>query len=177
MELLLAPRVIHKPNKAGTGQALKLELRLAPQFVAGEKGGYYDPEANKEGGLFLELAGQGPAKNGFATFDWQTVLRCKLGVPDLTGLLLAIRNWRQLGYEVPGHLQGKAGKPNTVTLFHKTPTDSTIITYEFGDSSSVLRISKGKDLARSISLSLTEEFLFERYLALSLDAHLKTGKR
>lgn len=176
-----AQHIIHKPNRSGTGQALKLQLRLEPKWINTESGGYFDREANKQGGLFLELVPQsGKDDNGNATFAWRDdskVIRCKLGIPDITGLLTAIREYRILNRVVPPYLQGKAAKENGVELFHKFERGSTIISYSFDEQQSILRISKGKDLYRSIAITLGEELLLQRYLELALDAYLKVGKR
>lgn len=175
--------VIHKPTLKGTGQALKIQLRLHPKWVEGKDGGagFFDRKANKEGGLFLEIAPQGPKdENGYPTFLWRDadkILRAKLGIPDITGLLVAIREYRHLNRNVPPYLQGKNGQANAVSLFHKFEKGSTIITYTFDEYQSILRISKGKDLARSISLSLSEEKILEHMLEMALDAFLRVGKR
>jgi hypothetical protein len=173
--------VIHKPNRAGTGQALKLQLRLDPKWVETKDGGFFDPESNKQGGLFAELAPQGPKVGDFPTFLWRDpdqVIRCKLGVPDITGLLTAIREYRECDHEVPLYLQANTDpKPNSAQFFHKFNSGSTIITYTFDEQQSIFRVSKGRDKARSISLTLGEELLFQAYLKLALDAHLRIGKR
>ena len=79
---------------------------------------------------------------------------------------------------VPSYLQDKnSPKENQVSLFHKYNNGSTIISYTFDDAQSVLRISKGKDQARSISLTLGEEVIFEKFLNMALEAYLKVGKR
>lgn len=179
--------IIHKPTMKGTGQALKLQLRLTPKWIPTDNGGYFDKDANKRGGLFLELVPQsGNDGKGNATFAWQDadkVIRVKFGMPDIVGLLAAIREYRLRGAPVPVYLRegkgpAKAQSPdNKVFLFHKTEKGSTIITYEFREEDSVLRISKGKDNARSIAINLGEEVLFQRVLEMALDAYLRVGKR
>lgn len=175
--------VIHKPNMKGTGQALKLQLRLAPKWVATEGGqGYFDAAANKQGGLFLEIAPQGPKDGkGNPTFLWQDaekLIRCKLGIPDMTGLLVAIREFRLARAEVPVYLQDRKNpQSNVVSLFHKNKTGSTIISYTLEDQQSILRISKGKDQARSIALTLGEEIILQTVLGQALRVYLKVGKR
>lgn len=173
--------VFHKPNRNGTGQALKIHLRLSPKWVETADGGFFDREANKQGGLFLELAPQGPKVGDYPTFLWrdaQQVIRAKLGMPDLIGWLVAYREYRLLRADVPLYLQSNTDpKPNQLSLFHKFKSGSTIITYTFDEAQGILRISKGRDHARSIALNLGEELLFARYLELALDAHLKIGKR
>ena len=174
--------VIHKPTKNGTGQALKIQLRLAPKWVSTADGGFFDKAANKDGGLFLELVPQGPKdENDNATFLWKEpdkILRAKLGMADIIGLLAAIREYRIGRADVPEYLRNKQSpQANQVSLFHKFGGGSTIITYTFDEQQSVLRISKGKDQARSIALTLGEELILERMLDLSLTAYLKVGKR
>lgn len=173
--------VIHKPTMKGTGQALKIQLRMAPKWVPTADGGFFDKEANKAGGLFLELAPQGPMVNGNATFNWKDqskLIRCKLGMADIIGLLAAIREYRVCRADVPSYLRSKSDpQPNAVSLFHKFAGSSTAITYTFGEESSILRISKSKDLARSISLHVGEELILQRMLDLALTAYLKVGKR
>lgn len=173
--------VIHKPNMKGTGQALKIQLRLAPKWVATADGGFFDREANKAGGLFIELAPQGPKVDNNATFLWQDpaqLIRAKLGMADIIGLLAAIREYRTCRADVPEYLRSKSDpKPNEVSLFHKFGTSSTAITYTFQEASSILRVSKSKDLARSISINLGEELIVQRMLDLALTAYLKVGKR
>lgn len=174
--------VIHKPNMKGTGQALKIQLRLTPKWVQTDDGGFFDREANKNGGLFLELAPQGPKDtNNNPTFLWKDqdkLLRAKLGMADIIGLLAAIRQYRVANMAVPSYLQNKSNpQADQVSLFHKYKQGSTVITYTFGEEQSVLRISKGKDQARSIALNLGEELILERMLNLALTAYLKVGKR
>jgi hypothetical protein len=179
LELTPAQRIIHKPLMSGKGQALKLQLTLRPKLVDGAD--YFDRESLKQGGLFLEIAPQGPTQNGNATFLWRDdaqLVRAKLGVPDIAGLLLAIRSYRLQALEVPAALQDRKNpQGHVVSLFHKNPNGSTIITYEFRELDSILGISHSDGRRRSISLRATDEFVFQRYLELSLDAYLKVGKR
>ena len=175
--------VIHKPNMKGAGVALKLQLRLAPKWVPTEGGkGYFDAAANKQGGLFLELAPQGPKDGkGNPTFLWKDedkLIRCKLGIPDITGLLAAIREFRIARAAVPAYLQDRKNpQENVVSLFHKNKVGSTIISYTMEDQQSILRISKGKDQARSIALTLGEEIILQTMLEQALRVYLKVGKR
>jgi hypothetical protein len=174
--------VIHKPNMKGTGQALKIQLRLAPKWVATEDDkGYFDAAANKQGGLFLEIAPQGPKVGDNPTFLWKDedkLIRCKLGIPDITGLLAAMREYRIGRADVPAYLQDRKNpQPNQVSLFHKNKTGSTIISYTLEEQQSILRISKGKDQARSIALTMGEELILQTMLEQSLKVYLKVGKR
>lgn len=173
--------IIHKPTKQGNGQALKLQLRLKPKWVPSANGGFFDKEANKEGGFFLEIAAQGPKSGEHPTFLWNdeaTLVRCKLGMADISGLLVAIRQVRKLGMDVPAYLQGtQQPKPNVVSLFHKSAKGVTLISYTFNEEQSILRISSSKEKARSIALHLGEEVIFEKVLEMALEAYLKVGKR
>jgi hypothetical protein len=175
--------VIHKPNMKGSGQALKIQLRLAPKWVAtNDQGdGYFDAAANKQGGLFLEIAPQGPKVNDNPTFLWKDesqLIRCKLGIPDISGLLAAMREYRVGRADVPAYLQDRKNpQPNQVSLFHKNKTGSTIIQYTLEEQQSILRISKGKDQARSIALTPGEEIIFQALLEQALRVYLKVGKR
>lgn len=182
LPFFLSPRVFHKPTAAGTGKALKVELRLNPKWIKTEAGpAYFDKESVRGGGLYLELTPQiGKDASGNAKFAWtdeKKLIRVKLGVPDLSALLVSIRAVRILGHEVPKTHRNKAGDPYTVSLFHKTPTTTTGITYTFVDDKSTLYVSRSKDHAHSIQLTLAEELVLQRYLELALDAYLQTGKR
>jgi hypothetical protein len=180
--------VVHKPTRSGNGNALRLQLRLEPQWVETEGGGgYFDRTASKQGGMFLDLAGQqmngsAPALDagGNPTFNWEQgeLYTAKLGMADMTGLLVAIREWRA-GRNVPTYLRGKnADKTNLVTLFHKNPKGgSTIITYEMTDETAILQISKGKDARRSIALTMGEELVLVRYLEMAVDAYIRIGRK
>lgn len=176
-ELRPEPVVFYKPNQSGTGVAAKFNLRLSP--VYDEVEGFLK-ETN--GGLFVDIVSQGEKnQGGFPTFKWtdrESLVTAKFGLPDVSGLLAAIRDFRYRGIEVPTYLLGKDKKPNVVNLFHKTETTGTTgISYTFQPESSVLRLSKSKDLHKSISLTLGEEVILEAYLRLSLTAFLKVGMR
>lgn len=178
----LSRRVFHKPQRSGNGKALQVELRLSPRYCVTEAGtAYFDGQANKEGGCFFELVAQaGMDANGNARFAWddeQGMLRVKLGTPDLAALLTAIREVRHLGRSVPADLQGKGGNEWAVQLFHRTPSSTTLVQYTFAETNSTLRISRSREHWRSIDLTLAEELVLERFLSLSLDAYLTTGKR
>lgn len=171
------PMYVYKPRKDGSGTALRADLRLSVTF--GDKG--FVSEA--EGGLYLELAAQeGKTDGGFAKFGWgndETIIRTKLGMPDVINLLLAFRQVRHLGGEVPDAIRPKSHKEAThsVELFHKFGKDTTIISLEFKDGGSYLRLSRSKELTRSVSLSLAEEVQLETYLQMALEAFLRVGMR
>lgn len=171
------PIVFYKPKKSGDGVAAKFNLRLRPHWVPGEE---YVSEV--DGGLFVDLVAQGESNTaGFPTFKWTdkaTLITAKLGLPDISGLLAAMRDFRDRGLEVPTYLRGKDKKPNVVSLFHTTDTSgSTGISYQFEPESAVLRVSKSKDKFKSVSLTLGEEVIFRHYLAIALDAYVRFGLR
>src|SRR5437867_11302790 len=89
----LEPVHFYKPRPDGSGAALKVDLRLKP--VYNDKG--YIRAV--EGGLFLELAAQtSKGEDGHARFGWRdpSKLTAKLGVPDISALLLGFRRVRHL---------------------------------------------------------------------------------
>jgi hypothetical protein len=160
---------LYRPSPKGTGTALKLEVRLAPQYHAK---GYVE---SVDGGVFLELARQaGQDGAGNATFAWTEALRAKLGLADLTALLACLRatwaGWEQL----PGT---KPDRPSQRALFHKTEAGSTIIDYSRVDGGAFLRISKSADQKVAHRLSMEDLIAVEAYLALALDAVLRLGVR
>lgn len=174
------PVTFFKPQKNGNGVAARFNLRLQPKYVEEEKGGYLD---EVEGGLFVDLVAQGDTNaQGFPTFKWQdaaSIVRAKLGLVDVTNLLAAIRDFRVRGVEVATYLRGRdKAKNNVVSLFHQTDQSGTTgISYEFGPESSVLAISKSRDLRKSVSLTLGEEVALVAYLELALRAFLLLGVR
>ena len=175
-----AAYLVYKPTKGGTGQAVKLHLRIDPAWVGTETGGYFERPKNQ--GLFLEIAPQEGMADGNATFGWASpgLLRCKLGMVDVTKLLTAYREVRVCGREVPAAFRpgpDRSAQPYTVSQFHKYGTQSTAINYTFEDTRSILRVSKSKDLARSIALDLHEEYGFYAYLELALQAFMRVGIR
>jgi hypothetical protein len=97
----------YHPNSAGTGSAVRFELKPAL--------------GNREGCFFMELARQKTAAardgNGArqaATFDWAEKVTVKLGVGDVCSLLLVLRG-----------RQEEAG--NGKGLFHDTAEATTVI--------------------------------------------------
>lgn len=173
------PIVFYKPQKTGNnGVAAKFNLALRPTYSAEQ--GYVE---EVDGGLFLDLVAQGD-KNaaGFPTFKWtdkDTLITAKFGLPDVSGLLVAIRDVRVRGAEVPTYLRGKSvEKTNVVSLFHKSGDAATTgITYTFEKDSSILRLSKSRDKFRSVSLTLGEEVILEEYLRFALEAFIRVGMR
>lgn len=175
-----APYLVYKPSKSGNGQAMKLHLRLDPEWVETEGGGYF--ERPKKQGLFLELVPQEGMVQGNAKFGWSSpgLLRCKLGMVDVTKLLTSYREVRLKSVEVPPAFRpgpDRNAQPYTVSQFHKYGDQSTAISYAFEDQRSILRISKSKEHARSIALDLHEEYAFFAYLELALNAFMRVGIR
>lgn len=180
-EFVPAPYLVYKPNKQGKGQALKVHLRLEPTWVETESGGYF--ERPKQQGLFVELAPQeGMGEGGFAKFGWSSpgLVRCKWGLVDVTKWLASYRQVRTLNGEVPmAYRPGpdRNAQPMQLASFHKYGDQSTAIAYTFEPTRGILRVSKSKELARSIALDLHEELGFEAYLQLALSAFLRIGIR
>lgn len=175
------PYLVYKPQKNGNGVALRLHLRVEPVWEETE-GGYRRPVVKGEGqgGLFLELAAQvGFGEGGHASFGWQDgkLLRVKLGLPDVTKLLTAIREVRVGGRELPASFRGKDQDPYVLSLFHKFGEGGTAIAFKLEAERSVVRVSKSKDWARSIAMELHEELGFEAYLQLALRAFQRVGVR
>lgn len=181
LELNPAPLVIYKPQgDTSKGAALQVDLRLTPT---------YSPEGflkEVDGGLYFDLVSQGPnGTDGFARFNWKgdDKVTAKLGLPDITGMLTALRNKRITGLPVPTYLQpnpkfSKAKDPaNTFEALHKFDGGSTVISWAFQDEGSFLRVSKSKDLWRVIRLSLSEERAVETYLEQALRGFLRVGLR
>jgi len=176
------PMHVYKPRPDGNGAAMKLNLRL--NATLGESGEFVK---SVDGGLFVDMAKQdGKTPDGrFPKFAWQdesSLVKAKFCLPDILGMLTAMRNVRLLGKPVPMSLRPKqeldeAKRKVTLSLFHKFNKSSSAITMTFGADSSVLRISKSKDLSRSISLSLLEELMLERYLDIALESFLRLGVR
>jgi hypothetical protein len=176
-----APYLVYKPNKAGNGQALKVHLRLDPAWVATDAGGYF--ERPKDQGLFVEIAPQeGKGEGGYAKFGWSSpgLVRCKFGMVDVTKWLTSYREVRSRGGEVPfAYRPGpdRNATPTTLSSFHKYGDYSTAINYTFEPTRGILRISKSKDLARSIALDLHEELGVASYLELALGGFVRVGIR
>lgn len=181
------PVLIYKPQKAGNGQALKIDLRLEPDFKVSDTGATFI-EKNKRQGLFLEIVPQsGSNGEGFATFGWNdpTLVRTKLGLPDISKMLVSIERYRRLGLDVlpAWQARGKEGpQANVLGSFHKFGAGSTTITYTFLPEAGQLRVSKqavkgGPVTSRSIQLDLAEEVLFEEVLRQALTGFVRTGLR
>lgn len=182
LQLNPAPMHVYKPLKAGEGAALKLDLRLSPTFGDG------DYVEDIDGGLFLELVAQvGMDDKGNAKFGWKDDAKrisAKLGLPDITSMLLAIRTVRVQGKKLPSTLKapkGPDGNPSTdgtsFTMFHKFDTSTTVINVSFAGNGTVIEVRKSADNKRSIKLSLQEELELQSYLEQALTAFHLVGKR
>ena len=169
----IAPVYIYKPRADGSGAALKLQLRLKPTL--NEKGYIH----TVDGGLYLELAAQtGKGEDGYARFGWQDNLKltAKLGVPDISAILLGLRYVRHLDKKLPDAIRAKGDQEGTsLGLFHRFGEATTAIDVKFAADGSFLRISKSKTWYRSIKLTLTEELVIEAYLQQALQAFLAVG--
>ena len=165
---------VYKPQRDGNGFALRLDLRLEPTRNAN------GTITGCKGGLFLELAKQGPMKDGNATFLWDdSRLSAKLGMADISLILTAIRRIRVTGKPLPAPMRGKKddGSGTLISMFHKFEQGSTAIDMQFGEDGSFLKVSKSAEHRGHIKLSLTEEVQVEAYLRMSLEAFLRAGKR
>lgn len=176
------PMYVYKPRPDGNGAALKVNLRL--NATLGESGEFVQ---TVDGGLFVDLAKQTSKGGGgaFPTFGWQdasSLVKAKLCLPDILGILAALRNVRRYGKPVPTALQPKnemdaAKRKTTLSLFHKFGATTSAITLTFGADSSVFGVSKSATLRRSLVLTCTEELMFERYLEIALEGFLRMGVR
>lgn len=170
------PVAFYKPLPSGDGRAAKLNLRLAPTYK-GDLEKYYVEDV--EGGLFIDIAPQGGANDaGNAVFKWTdpSKVTAKLGMADLSALLVGQAEYRKTG-QVPEGLRGKdKSKTDVISLFHKTPGGgSTSIAMQLSPTGMSLRLAKSKEHFQSIRLNLQEELILVRFLTLSLDAFIKLG--
>lgn len=186
------PLTIHKPNASGSGSAGKFNVRLVEEYGVADGKRYWK---KTKGGLFVDLAKQGPQNpQGDATFGWrqeQGLITAKLGLPDLSALLVGYRAVRELGKQVPVELRpqvresdddtARQRKALTVSMFHKAQGraggTSTAITYEFTANGGTLRVSKSKELARTLNVSLAEEYRLFKFFDSGLGALMKLGAR
>lgn len=182
------------------GQALKLNMKLDFTFGKTEPKDDEPPVTYLEstkGGLFVDFAKQLPQKvDGHARFAWtdtKTLVTAKLGLVDLSGLLVAYRAVRETGKQVPQALwplmrdndteEQLARKRRTAAFTHKpalagSPNKATtIIQYTFEADGGVFRISKSKDAVGSINLTLSEEYRVFRLFDMALDTLIRTGGR
>jgi hypothetical protein len=176
LQLRPGPLLVYKPNREAKGNALKLELRLQPQF---SEEGYQRKPA---GGLFLDLVAQtGVDQNKNATFGWGDdagKLTAKLGLPDMSRMLLGYTLFRERGQAIPPAYRPKRDEQGiAVEMFHKFGETSTVITWAFLADGSTLRVSKGPQQYRSIKLDLAEELLLVNYLKLALTGFQLAGLR
>ena len=172
------PLLVYKPRKSGDGVAMRVQLRLEPEWEQGD--GFARPVIKGNGGLFLELAEQqGTGEGGFAKFGWSdpNIVRVKLGLPDVSKILASLEQVRLAGQELPASFRGKDQDPFTLSLFHKFGDQSTAITLKLEADRSFLRVSKAKDWNRAISLEVHEELQLRAYLGLALTGFLRVGLR
>jgi hypothetical protein len=172
------PLLVYKPRNKGDGVAMRVQLRLEPEWEEGE--GFVRPVIKGNGGLFLELAEQqGTGEGGYAKFGWtdDNLIRVKLGIADVSKILTAIQQVRLAGQELPASMRGKDGDPFVLALFHKFGDQSTAISMKFEGDRSFIRVSKSRDWSRSISLELHEELQLKAYLELALEGFLRVGLR
>lgn len=163
---------VYKPNREGTGSALKVQLRLTPAF---NDKGYVSPK-DVTGGLFVELAKQdGTGEAGFAKFGWDDAIVVKLGLPDIGAFLLGLRS-RVTGKPIPQEFRDKKDEVGvTVSRFHKTKDSNAVIGMKFEPAGSFFGISKPGGIKGSIKLNLAEEIELESYLRMAMQAHHVLG--
>jgi hypothetical protein len=200
--LIPQPLTIHKPTSSMSGQALKLNMKLDFEF------GETEPEEGEKpvkylkrtrGGLFLDFAKQLPVKDekNNAQFDWMNkqggLITAKLGMVDLSGLLVAYRSVRSNGKLVPQALwpafreqdseEQLTRKRLTAAFTHKPSLagtagkGTTIISYTFEADGGVFRVSKSKDAVGQLKLTLAEELRVFKLLDMSLETLIRTGGR
>lgn len=177
--LVYKPRLDKKTNKP-IGKALKLQLRIAPTFGHDSTGGVY--VAQHSGGLFVEVVQQTGVNpdNGTATFGWagdEHRSVAKLGVPDISALLLGYQRKRLLGQPIPPPFCGNDTKGERISLIHTSESGSTVIMWAFTDKGSFFRVMRKGGNDFSISLSFAEEILFENYLRMALTTFQSIGGR
>ena len=183
-----APYLLYKPSfkDESKGAAAKVHCSLRPEF----SDGYLTKDV--KGGVFLEIAPQnGKDANGNPAFAWSVPgdpdperIVTKLGLVDLQTMLFAYKTVRDEGKEIPEFFRPKRPSeamakynPVSIEMFHKFKDSSTIIGMTITERGTFLSISKGKDLRRNISISLTEEMSFRKYLEHCLWACLIVGER
>jgi len=169
------PIYVYKPRPDGKGAALKLDLRLSPIY----KDGFIK---DVDGGLYLEIAPQAQkGDDGFARFGWQDAenrVTAKLGMPDITAWLLALRTGRIRGKALPDSIRSKRDDTGaTLSMFHKFGDETTAIDVKFDAAGSFVNVSKSKTHRQSIKLNLQEELQVEAYLAHALSAFQLVGMR
>lgn len=174
------PLVIYKPNPKAKAKsaAAKFGYRVKP-FT--DDKGYQRFVAS----FFAEIVPPDMTKNGqYIEFDWkgEQGLSAKLGLPDLSAMLLGYREVRIKGGEVPPSIRpivktdtgwGPETKGNAVGLVHKFEDTMTTIKWSFHpEKGSLFEIARGRDNKFVISLTLQEEVQLVAYLELGLKALL-----
>lgn len=182
--LQLSPEAlkIHKAKRDGTGVALKLELRLTPEYGTGSKGSFF--VRSVKGGLFLDLVPQTATNEaGDATFGWDDprAVGAKLGLPDIGSLLVAVES-RYASKAIPENLRAKGDELGvSVGMFHVFEGDSgkstTAIDYRLAKEGAYLSMSKSATQRQKLMLTQAEELQLRAYLQHSLSMFLLVGKR
>lgn len=186
--LILNPKnlVLYKPNTRdpSRGVACKISYRFFVPEVEGKPATFFN------GGCFLEIVTQLPeSTDEYPRFDWKNDngknVTVKLGLPDLSAMLLAYREYRVFRRPVPtavrpiAKVDGKwvpSAEENQLGLVHKFENETTFIKWTFSDDNrSMLEIAKSKELRRSVSLGVAEELQLTRYMELAMDALLLTN--
>jgi hypothetical protein len=158
--------VVYKPRNATDGAALRVQLRLEPTFS--DQGRL----RGATGGLFLDVVPQS-GRDAFARFAWDQPLTAKLGLTDVSTILVGLRAQSSSG-ALPVSLQYK-GDPNQLVLFHKFAAGSTVVQLTWQPDGLVVQVSKSRELRRSIKLALHEVLQLETYLQQVFKAMLLVG--
>jgi len=168
------PVLIYKPNSSQSGTALKVQLRIEPKFGDGFITHY-------NGGAFLEMVPQGPSENEYPAFKWKdddARVVSKIGVQDISAMLMAYRNMRITKMPILKRYRTKNDEAgNSLSLFHKFGEIATFIEWTFTTEGSFLRIGKTNGRAAKISLTLPEEIQIVNYLQHALTMFQLVGGR
>ncbi len=169
------PLLVYKPRGPGKGVAMKLGLRIEPEF-----GETY--VAGHDGGLYLEMASEGESSGEHASFRWKDEkarVTAKLGVPDVSAMIFAYQQVRIRGKAIPSPYKGKTTIENAdvLSMIHQFGGITTFIDWTFTKKGSFLRVAKNDGRALSISLSLTEEVQVHLYLTTALSVYQLIGGR
>jgi hypothetical protein len=156
---------VYKPKGKTDGSALKLQARFKNKL-----GGNF-----AEMMLFLEIARQtGIDPNGNSSYDWHAAegyqggsVTMKLGVPDVTELLLVLRDKKKEVGPPP-----KAGMKIGPGLFHQNPNGNTILKFIKAQGTGYwAQLSTSKEHSFKISISEAEAIAMERMLTRFLDLY------
>lgn len=149
---------IYKPKKNGEGAASQWQLKITP---------IGDPKFGQvKGELFLEMAKQKGEEDadGNASFDWDNKIIMKLGLPDVSEMLLVLSGKKKIAGVQEGKYQG---------LYHQNDNGNAVLQFSYvkmdkfegyNVRGSTQRGEEKKEVKHSITLSEGEIFrvLLER---------------